>query len=139
MGIGVVIGVEPGGRNAARDMAVFPEMRQVPGAGGVNGATIKLEKNGTVALFLGSPNCGQSHETTSAQVTADALGISPDRISVTTPFDSDLAPWGVSAANSGNNFHLYDIGAIQGAALKLREKILTFAANVLVTSPKSSP
>jgi len=136
LGIGVVIGVEPGGRNAARDMAVFPEMRQVPGAGGVNGATIKLEKNGTIALFLGSPNCGQSHETTSAQVTADVLGISPDRISVTTPFDSDLAPWGVSAANSGNNFHLYDIGAIQGAAMKLREKILTLAANVLATSPE---
>ncbi len=136
LGIGIVIGVEPGGRNAARDMAVFPEMRQVPGAGGVNGATIKLEKNGTIALFLGSPNCGQSHETTSAQVTADVLGISPDRISVTTPFDSDLAPWGVAAANSGNNFHLYDIGAIQGAALKLREKILTLAANVLATSPE---
>jgi len=135
LGIGVVIGVEPGGRNAARDMAVFPEMREVPGAGGVNGAMIKLEKNGTIALFLGSPNGGQAHETTAAQVVADVLGISPDRISVTTPFDSDLAPWGVSAANSGNNFHLYDIGAIQGAALKLREKILTLAANVLVASP----
>ncbi|MCZ6626045.1 MAG: xanthine dehydrogenase family protein molybdopterin-binding subunit [Deltaproteobacteria bacterium] len=135
LGIGVVIGVEPGGRNAARDMAVFPEMREIPGAGGVNGAMIKLEKNGTIALFLGSPNGGQSHETTTAQVAADVLGISPDRISVTTPFDSDLAPWGVSAANSGNNFHLYDIGAIQGAALKLREKILTLAANILVAAP----
>ncbi len=135
LGVGVAIGVEPGGRNAARDMAVFPEMREVPGAGGVNGAMIKLEKNGTIALFLGSPNGGQSHETTTAQVAADVLGISPDRISVTTPFDSDLAPWGVSAANSGNNFHLYDIGAVQGAALKLREKILTLAANILVASP----
>ena len=27
MGIGIVIGVEPGGRNAARDMAIFPEMK----------------------------------------------------------------------------------------------------------------
>ncbi|HEY2986488.1 MAG TPA: xanthine dehydrogenase family protein molybdopterin-binding subunit, partial [Candidatus Binatia bacterium] len=43
LGIGVVIGVEPGGRNAARDMAIFPEMTESPGAGGVNGATIKLE------------------------------------------------------------------------------------------------
>ncbi|NIO08792.1 MAG: molybdopterin-dependent oxidoreductase, partial [Deltaproteobacteria bacterium] len=135
LGIGIVIGVEPGGRNAARDMAVFPEMKQVPGAGGVNGATIKLEKNGTVALMLGSPNSGQSHETTSAQVVAEVLGISPDLISVTTPFDSDLSPWGVAAANSGNNFHLYDIGAIQGAALKLRDKILTFASNILSTTP----
>ena len=131
LGIGVVIGVEPGGRNASRDMAIFPEMKESPGSGGVNGATIKLEKNGTLTLFLGSPNCGQSHETTTAQVAADILGIEPEQISTSTPFDSDLAPWGVAAANSGNNFHLYDIGAVHGAATKLREKVLALAAHVL--------
>ncbi|HEX9443289.1 MAG TPA: xanthine dehydrogenase family protein molybdopterin-binding subunit [Candidatus Binatia bacterium] len=131
LGIGVVIGVEPGGRNAARDMAIFPEMKEPPGAGGVNGATIKLEKNGTIMLYLGSPNCGQSHETTTGQVAADVLGIPPEKISVSTPFDSDLAPWGVAAANSGNNFHLYDIGAVHGAATKLREKILALSAHLL--------
>jgi len=135
MGIGVVIGVEPGGRNAARDMAIFPEMKESPGAGGVNGATVKLEKNGTIALFLGSPNCGQAHETTTAQVAAEILGIAPEHITVSTPFDSDLAPWGVAAANSGNNFHLYDIGAVHGAALKLREKTLRLAGHVLNVDP----
>ncbi len=135
LGIGVVIGVEPGGRNAARDMAIFPEMKESPGAGGVNGATIKLERNGTIALYLGSPNCGQAHETTTAQVAAEVLGIPPEKISISTPFDSDLAPWGVSAANSGNNFHLYDIGAVHGAATKLKEKILAIAAHVLNANP----
>jgi 2-furoyl-CoA dehydrogenase large subunit len=106
-------------------------MKEMPGAGGVNGAAIKLEKNGTIALFLGSPNCGQAHETTTAQVVADILEIPPENISVTTPFDSDLSPWGVAAANSGNNFHLYDIGAVHGAAAKLRERILQLAAHVL--------
>jgi 2-furoyl-CoA dehydrogenase large subunit len=131
IGIGIVIGVEPGGRNAARDMAIFPEMKEPPGSGGVNGATIKLEKNGTIALHLGSPNCGQAHETTTAQVAADILGTSPEQISTSIPFDSDLSPWGVAAANSGNNFHLYDIGAIHGAAQKLREKVIKLAAHVL--------
>jgi CO/xanthine dehydrogenase Mo-binding subunit len=136
LGVGVVIGVEPGGRNAARDMAIFPEMKEYPGAGGVNGAIIKLEKNGSVALFLASPNCGQAHETTTSQVVADILGISPEHISVTSPFDSDVAPWGVASANSGNNFHLYDIGAVHGAALKLREKVLTLAAYILNAKPQ---
>src|ERR671910_121869 len=131
IGIGIVIGVEPGGRNAARDMAIFPEMKEPPGSGGINGATIKLEKNGTLALHLGSPNCGQAHETTTAQVAADVLGTTPDRISTSIPFDSDLSPWGVAAANSGNNFHLYDIGAIHGAASRLRDKILKLSAHVL--------
>ena len=136
LGVGVVIGVEPGGRNAARDMAIFPEMKEYPGAGGVNGAIIKLEKNGSIALFLASPNCGQAHETTTSQVVADILGISPEHISVTSPFDSEVAPWGVGSANSGNNFHLYDIGAVHGAALKLREKVLTLAAHILNVKPQ---
>jgi 2-furoyl-CoA dehydrogenase large subunit len=135
LGIGIVVAVEPGGRNAARDMAIFPEMKEPPGSGGINGATIKVEKNGTVALYLGSPNCGQAHETTTAQVAADVLGTSPDQVSTTVPFDSDLSPWGVAAANSGNNFHLYDIGAVHGAASKLRDKILKLAAHVLKADP----
>jgi len=135
IGIGIVVGVEPGGRNAARDIAIFPEMKEPPGSGGINGAKIKLEKNGTLSLHLGSPNCGQAHETTTAQVAAEILGTAPDKISTSIPFDSDLSPWGVAAANSGNNFHLYDIGAIHGAANRLREKILKLAAHNLKVDP----
>jgi len=136
IGIGIVVGVEPGGRNAARDMAIFPEMKEPPGSGGINGATIKLEKNGTITLHLGSPNCGQAHETSTAQVAAEILGATPDQISTSIPFDSDLSPWGVAAANSGNNFHLYDIGAVHGAATRLREKVLTLSAHVLKAEVK---
>ena len=131
LGIGVVIGVEPGGRNAARDMAIFPQSKQMPGAGGVEGATVKLEKNGSVVFRLGSPSCGQSHETTAAQIIADVLGVSSDRITSAGGFDSQLSPWGVSSSNSGNNFHLYDVGAVHGAAARLRDKMLTLAAHVL--------
>jgi 2-furoyl-CoA dehydrogenase large subunit len=131
LGVGVVIGVEPGGRNAARDMAIFPESKNMPGAGGVEGATVKVEKNGSVVITLGSPSCGQSHETTAAQIVADVLGASPDQISAAGTYDSALSPWGVSSSNSGNNFHLYDVGAVHGAAKRLREKVLTLAAHVL--------
>jgi 2-furoyl-CoA dehydrogenase large subunit len=131
LGVGVVIGIEPGGRNAARDMAIFPQSKQMPGAGGVEGATVKIEKNGAVVVTLGSPSCGQSHETTAAQIVADVLGVSPARVSLAGTFDTALSPWGVSSANSGNNFHLYDVGAVHGAATRLRDKVLTLAAHVL--------
>jgi 2-furoyl-CoA dehydrogenase large subunit len=131
LGVGVVIGVEPGGRNAARDMAIFPQSKQMPGAGGVEGATVKIERNGSVVFTLGSPSCGQSHETTASQIIADVLGVPPSRVTLVGTFDSALSPWGVSAANSGNNFHLYDVGAVHGAATRLREKVLTLAAHVL--------
>ena len=136
-GIGVVIGVEPGGRNAARDMAIFPESKQMPGAGGVEGATVKLEKNGSVVFTLGSPSCGQSHETTASQIIADVLGVRPERITMTGTFDSTRSPWGVSSSNSGNNFHLYDVGAIHGAASRLRDKVYTLAAHLLKVEPRS--
>ena len=131
IGIGVVIGVEPGGRNAARDMAIFPHSKQMPGAGGVEGATVKIEKNGSVVLTLGSPSCGQSHETTASQIVAEILGIAPERVSLSGTFDTAISPWGVSSSNSGNNFHLYDVGAVHGAATRLRDKVLTLAAHVL--------
>jgi 2-furoyl-CoA dehydrogenase large subunit len=131
LGIGVVIGVEPGGRNAARDMAIFPDSKAMPGAGGVEGATVKIEKSGAVVFTLGSPSCGQAHETTASQIIADVLGVTPTRIALTGTFDSTLSPWGVSSSNSGNNFHLYDVGAVHGAATRLRDKVLTLAAHLL--------
>ena len=137
LGIGIVIGVEPGGRNAARDMAIFPESKQMPGAGGVEGATVKLEKNGSVVFTLGSPSCGQSHETTASQIIADVLGERPERIAMAGTFDSALSPWGVSSSNSGNNFHLYDVGAVHGAATRLRDKVSTLAAHLLKAEKRS--
>jgi 2-furoyl-CoA dehydrogenase large subunit len=131
LGVGVVVGVEPGGRNAARDMAIFPDSKAMPGAGGVEGATVKIEKSGAVVFTLGSPSCGQSHETTASQIIADVLGVSPKRVASTSGFDSTLSPWGVASSNSGNNFHLYDVGAVHGAATRLRDKVLTLAAHVL--------
>ena len=99
------------------------------------GRPSSLKKTARSRFFLGSPNCGQAHETTTAQVAAEVLGTTPDQVSTTIPFDSDLSPWGVAAANSGNNFHLYDIGAVHGAATKLREKVLKLAGHVLTTDP----
>ena len=135
IGIGVVIGLEPGGRNAARDMAIFPQSTQMPGAGGVEGATVRIEKNGAVVFTLGSVSCGQSHETTAAQVVADVLDVPIERVSMAGGFDTSLSPWGVSSANSGNNFHLYDVGAVHGAARRLREKVVTLAAHLLEAAP----
>jgi 2-furoyl-CoA dehydrogenase large subunit len=133
VGVGVVVGLEPGGRNAARDMAIFPDAKEMPGAGGVEGATLKLERNGTVTVVLGAPSCGQFHETTTSQVVADVLGLPPEQINVVSSWNSELSPWGVGSSNTGNNFHLYDIGAVHGAALQLREKVLSLASHILET------
>ncbi len=75
--------------------------------------------------------------TTASQIVGDVLGDRPERISMAGTFDSALSPWGVSSSNSGNNFHLYDVGAVHGAATRLREKVLTLAAHVLQAEKSS--
>ena len=70
------------------------------------------------------------------QVVAEVLGVPPEQINVVSKWDSKLSPWGIASSNTGNNFHLYDIGAVQGAALQLRERILKLASHVLETLPE---
>jgi 2-furoyl-CoA dehydrogenase large subunit len=98
---------------------------------------VKIEKNGSVVFSLGSPSCGQAHETTASQIIADVLGVAPERVRPAGTFDTALSPWGVSSSNSGNNFHLYDVGAVHGAASRLRDKVLTLAAHLLKTEKTS--
>ena len=135
LGIGIVLAVEPGGRNLARDLALLPPMAVPLGSGGTSGATIRVQLGGAITVAVGTPSCGQAHETTVAQVVGDVLRVSPQSIRVLSAFDSALSPWGGGSTNSGNNFHLYDIGAAHGAAVRVREKLAALAASLLDAPP----
>jgi 2-furoyl-CoA dehydrogenase large subunit len=65
----------------------------------------------------------------------DVLRTSPDNIRVLSTFDSAVSPWGGGSTNSGNNFHLYDIGAAHGAAIRMRDKLTALAASMLNATP----
>jgi aerobic carbon-monoxide dehydrogenase large subunit len=101
------------------------------GFGPHEGATVAIDSSGHVVVHSGSNPHGQGHETVLAQVCADALGISPDQITVRTG-DTDLISHGGgtfasrSAVTAGS--------AVHGAGGKLREKILTIAAEMLEVS-----
>ena len=131
LGIGIAMGIEPGGRNLSRDLALLPDVKGIPGSGGTSGATLRIERGGSVTVTLGVPSSGQGHETTAAQVVAEVLRIPPERVRVASTFDTTASPWGGASTNSGNNFHLYEIGAVHGAATQLRDKLLALAASVL--------
>ena len=131
LGIGLAMGIEPGGRNLARDLALLPTVAIPSGSGGTSGATVRVERGGLVTVTLGTPSCGQAHETTAAQVAAEVLCVPPERVRVSSTFDTSTSPWGSASTNSGNNFHLYDVGAVHGAAARLRDKLMTLAASSL--------
>ena len=137
LGLGLALGIEPGGRNLARQAVILPPGTPTPLSGGTSGATIKLERGGAITLTLGTMSCGQSHETIASQIVAEVLGVLPGQVNVVPGFDTSTSPWGSASVNSSNNFHLYDVGAIHGATAKLREKLLALAGHLLNTDPDS--
>lgn len=69
-------------------MACFVESG---GAGPRECARLRLAEDGTIDLFTGCSTLGQGHETSFAQVCADALGIAPEAIRVFHGSTTDLA------------------------------------------------
>ena len=93
-----------GGRCHGIGFASFVESS----AGGLKEqARIRLNRNGTLDVFVGSTSSGQSHETVFAQVCADALHLPMDRIRIicasTDELEEGFGTWhSRSAVMSGN-------------------------------------
>jgi aerobic carbon-monoxide dehydrogenase large subunit len=95
--------------------------------GPFEGAHVKLDLAGRVVVATGAVNSGQGHETSFAQVAADALGVPIDWVTVMGG-DTALVPFGVgtfasrSGVTAGNS--------IADAARQVRAKLLAAAAVV---------
>jgi len=99
------------------------------GLGPYEGAHVQIEPTtGKVWVATGLTSIGQGLETALAQVAAEELGVEAHDVLVVTG-DTQAMPWGVAtfasraAVVSGN--------AVAVAALKVRDKALGFAANML--------
>jgi 2-furoyl-CoA dehydrogenase large subunit len=134
VGIGIACNVDPGGANPGREQMVRggPDL---PGQR-VTGATVRMDPLGKVTVQIGATNWGQSHETTTSQVVADELGITPDDIEVSSVFDSFSNPWSSTSGTGADSFTSIDMGAIVAAAKKVRAKIQKFAAHLLDAKPE---
>ncbi|HEU5226600.1 MAG TPA: molybdopterin cofactor-binding domain-containing protein, partial [Ktedonobacteraceae bacterium] len=101
--------------------------------GPYEGAHIRVETDGRVFASTGITTQGQAHQTVFAQIVADQLGITPEDVMVTTG-DSQAFYWGVgtfasrAATVAGSAMHL--------AAVNVREKIITLAAELFEASPQ---
>ncbi|MFQ5914806.1 MAG: molybdopterin cofactor-binding domain-containing protein [Nitrospinota bacterium] len=96
--------------------------------GPFEGAMIRVEPNGKVIVATGASPQGQGHETTFAQVAADALGVSPEDVRVVTG-DTNHIAYGVGTVASRSA--AIASSAILLAAETIREKALSLAAEKL--------
>ncbi len=134
LGIGIACNVDPGGANPGREQMVRggPDL---PGQR-LTGATVRMDPLGKVTVQIAATNWGQSHETTTSQVVADELGVTPDDIEVSSVFDSFSNPWSSTSGTGADSFTSIDMGAIVAAARKVRAKVQKFAAHMLDAKPE---
>ena len=93
-----------------------------------DGAVVKLTPSGDVQCMISVTEQGQGTETIIAQVVADQLGVSPERVKVMTG-DTDTTPsggatWACRGAGIGGETALR-------AGRKLRDQVLMLAAQIL--------
>jgi 2-furoyl-CoA dehydrogenase large subunit len=132
LGIGIATSVEPAGTNQASYELITGRRAA---SGSAEGAMVRVEPDGEVWVALGNPPSGQGYETVLSQIVADELAVSPDWIQVQRGFDSSTTPWLYLSGNYSNKFSVTDVGAIIGAARKVRDKLLRIAAHRLEVSP----
>jgi 2-furoyl-CoA dehydrogenase large subunit len=128
LGIGISTAIEPASSNLAAYMLVTGKKTST-GVG--EAAAVRMEPDGKARVTFGDVCSGQGYETAAAQIVADVLGLTPDDVRVHPWFDSDTTPWMYSSGNYANKFATTDVGAILGAAAKVRAKIMAIAAHLL--------
>ena len=102
------------------------------GFGGHEPARIRVNKDGSAQLYVGSTPQGQGHQTMAAQVAADRLGWPIEKISVTAA-DTSHVPFALLTAGSRSAVQVGN--ATAKAAVTLRRQLLERAGEVLEADP----
>ncbi|MGV3633773.1 MAG: xanthine dehydrogenase family protein molybdopterin-binding subunit [Pseudorhodoplanes sp.] len=100
------------------------------GRGPADGARASIDTDGTVELITGGASVGQGFETVMAQICADALGVDYKTVRVIHG-QTDRIAHGIGAHASRAT--VLTGSAVHVTALKLREKVLSFASGLLQT------
>lgn len=133
IGIGIGSTLDSGTSNFGQARLINRELQY---SGNGEAAICKLDLGGEISVALGTVPQGQGHETTTAQVVGDTLGVSPDEVRVLAGADSARNAYVAFSGTYASQFAVTGIGAALGAARALREEILMVAASVLEAEPE---
>jgi putative selenate reductase molybdopterin-binding subunit len=91
-------------------------------------ATMKMNEDGSFNLLMGATDLGTGSDTVLAQIAAEQLGTTLDKIIVYSS-DTDMTPFDVGAYASSTTY--LSGQAVQNVALKVRKQIVKVAADML--------
>ncbi|MGH9860263.1 MAG: xanthine dehydrogenase family protein molybdopterin-binding subunit, partial [Candidatus Acidiferrales bacterium] len=132
VGMGIGTTLDSGTNNFGQSRIINPH---APFSGQSEAATIKLDIYGDIVVSVGSVPQGQSHETVVSQVVADALGVTPDVVTVRPGFDSERNVHTGHTGTYASQFVVKGLSAVHGATKKLKDEIRRLAAFSLKTKP----
>jgi putative selenate reductase molybdopterin-binding subunit len=103
---------------------------QGSGIAGVDWASafLKMNEDGAFFLQVGASDVGAGADTVLSQIAAESLGVTLDRIIITSG-DTDSTPFDVGAYASSTT--IISGGAVKKAAEKVRAQVLAVASNML--------
>ena len=101
--------------------------------GGHEGATVRMERDGTVRLYVGISPHGQGQETTFAQLVADRLGVAIDDVELIYG-DTDVTPYSAYGTAASRSIAVGG-GAAVVASERLATKLRAIAAEMLEANP----
>ena len=125
-GVGIAVAIEPAA--PGRAMGEFGSDIMI----GFETALVRVETDGKVAVAVGTHSHGQGHETTMAQLAADALQIAVEDVVVRLG-DTELVPYG--GGTWASRSAVIGGGAVIGACRKVLAKAREIAATMLDTEP----
>ncbi len=134
IGVGIASVVEPSASNMGYiSIALTPEERSNshPKSGVTEAATVSIDPSGSISVIISTVPSGQGHETVASQIVADVLGIKPESVKVIAGMDTNTNPWTVSSGSYSSRFAPVAANAIYTAAMKVRKKLVSKAANIL--------
>jgi len=106
---------------------------ELTGRGPWEGSGVRIERDGRVIVYTGAPSQGQGLETTLAQICADYLGASFDKISVIAG-DTAMIPHGIGTFAS--RVGVLAGNAVRQSAAEVKNRVLRIAADLLEASEK---
>lgn len=111
--------------------AILMQGSGIPGID-MGAATVKLNEDGSFNLLVGATDLGTGSDTVLAQIAAEALAVSIDKIIIYSS-DTDFTPFDVGAYASSTTY--ISGGAVKKAADAVRRQIIGVAAEILSDKP----
>lgn len=127
IGIGIGSTLDSGTNNFGQARIINKDL---PFSGNGEVSNVKLDLYGEVVVTIGTTPQGQGHETTAAQVVSDILGVSPDQVRVLIGHDNGRNVYTGFSGTYASQFAVTGLGAVQGAAHKLRKEIQLLAGGI---------